>query len=232
MDNVEIRARFPRVYDNFVEIDDLSLSEQNLFERGQLEYLALHNNQWVITSDIEGVQQYEKMFDLLPSSSDSLSLRKERIINKLSTAPPYTLRYLKQRLDLFVGIGNYTIILIPNDRHITFIFHIGERGKLDEVIKMLVEILPANLFRVVNNDILCYNTTERYIGGGLSFCMCYILSSNFNATYTIESIRRIGGVITETEMYQLSADFNKTVTANGTQYGASGSSLNTTYEIS
>lgn len=232
MDNVEIRGRFPRVYDHFIEIDDLSFSEQKLFEAGQLEYLALHNNQWVITANIEGVQQYEKMFDLLPSASDSLSLRKERIINKLSTAPPYTFRYLKQRLDLLVGAGDYTIILIPNDRHITFIFHIGERGKLDEIIKMLVEILPANLFRVVNNDILCYNTTERYVGLGFSFGVCYLLSSNFNAVYTIESIRRIGGVANEAEVCLLSADFSKTAIANGTQYGASGSSLNTTYEIS
>lgn len=176
MDNVNILEKFPHVYDGFVEIQALSKSEQAIFDTGQYEYLKLVANQWVLTANVEGIEEYEKMFDILSDPQDSLQLRRERVVNTLSNSPSFTFRYLKSRLDSFLGTGTYILTLLPNQYRLEFLVHAGEYGKLDELLKIIIEIMPANLIRIVQNDILCYNTTEEFSAIGLGFAMCYLLS--------------------------------------------------------
>ena len=232
MDNVNIREKFPHIYEGFIEIGALSSSEQIIFTQGESEYLQLVNNQWVLTANVEGLEEYENMFDILPDPSDSIQLRRERLINRLSTAPPYTFRYLQQRLNSFLGSGNYIITLIPDEYYCHFIVHVGEIGKLDELIKIFVEIIPANLIRVVQNDILCYNNTRSYIAAGMSFGQCYLLTADFNLSYEGQGNQRVGSHIVDASAVQVTSDFSKTEILDGKNHVGSSGFLNTIYKLS
>jgi hypothetical protein len=231
MDNVNIREKFPHVYDGFVEVQALSESEQEIFETSRLEYLQLVANQWVLTSILEGIEQYESMFGILADPQDSIQLRRERIINTLSNSPPFTFRYLKSRLDSFLGEGTYILTLLPNQYKLEFLVHVGEYGKLDELIKIIIEIMPSNLIRVVQNDILCYNTTEESSAIGLGFAMCYLLSSDFNTSYVANALNSLASVAVPAQIALTTMDFNRTETANQSKYIGNSASLNTIYTL-
>ena len=231
MDNVNIREKFPHVYDGFVEIQALSDSEQAIFENGRHEYLQLVANQWVLTATTEGIEQYEKMFDILSDPRDSLQLRRERVVNTLSNSPPFTFRYLKSRLDSFLGAGTYILTLVPNQYRLEFLVHVGEYGKLDELLKIIIEIMPSNLIRVVQNNLLCYNTTKQSSAMGLGFAMCYLLSSDFNSTYTQNGVNSVGSALEYAQIIQNSMDFNKTHRADSNKYIGDSVNLNTTYKL-
>lgn len=231
MDNVNILEKFPHIYDGFVEVQALSASEQAIFENGRYEYLQLVSNQWVLTATIEGIEQYETMFGILADPRDSIQLRRERIVNTLSNSPPFTFRYLKSRLDSFLGEGTYTLTLIPNQYRLEFLVHVGEYGKLDELLKIIIEIMPTNLIRVVQNDILCYNTTDESSAIGLGFAMCYLLSSDFNTIYLEETLKYLGSIAVPSEVFLQSMDFDRTELAYQTKYIGNSGNLNTIYKL-
>ena len=231
MDNVNIIEKFPHIYDEFVEVQALSTSEQAIFENGRYEYLQLVSNQWVLTATIEGIEQYETMFDILADPRDSIQLRRERIVNTLSNSPPFTFRYLKSRFDSFLGEGTYTLTLLPNQYRLEFLVHVGEYGKLDELLKIIIEIMPANLIRVVQNDILCYNTTEESSAIVLGFAVCYLLSSDFNTIYLEETLKSFGSIAVPAEVFLQSMDFDRTELASQTKYIGNSGNLNTIYKL-
>ena len=173
MDNVDIRGKFPKIYADFVEIDKLAEAEQKIFEEFRTHLSQLVDKQWVLTSTEEGIAQYEEAFGIQSYPEDTLEFRRDRVINRLSAAPPYTYRHLLQRMSSFVGQQNYLVSVVYGDYEIVFIIRIGEKGKLDEFIKTMIDILPANLKSIVVNGILCYNTTVSYVGQGVDTTLVY-----------------------------------------------------------
>lgn len=68
------------------------------------------NNFFVQTMDESTVSQWEQIFSISPNpETESLDFRRARILNRISTKPPFTLGFLYQKLDEFFGPGNYTV---------------------------------------------------------------------------------------------------------------------------
>lgn len=164
MNNTSIKSSFPKVYDGVVEIDKLSESEQKIFDEFKTNLTDLIANQWILTATDEGLTQYENAFNIASSPQDTIEFRRERLINRLSAAAPYTYRHLIQRLQSFLGVEDPIVIIEPNQYQILFQVSVGEYGKLDELIKTLIQILPANLTRIVNNFVPAESVTTYSIG--------------------------------------------------------------------
>lgn len=92
-----------------------------LAETGQMEALAreinvVADNFFCQTMDEGAVSQWEKIFGILPDlPAETLPFRRERVLNRLSTRPPYTLSFLYQKLDEFIGRGQWSVAVdYPN----------------------------------------------------------------------------------------------------------------------
>lgn len=60
--------------------------------------------------DAGAVSQWEQIFKIVPDTqSESLSFRRARLLNRVSTRPPFTLRFLYQKLDELIGPGKWTV---------------------------------------------------------------------------------------------------------------------------
>ena len=178
MIDIDIREKFPDYYDHVLEIDTLSDVEINLLSLLKDELTSLINNQWIMTTDLSGIQKYEKMLNIFASPDDSEEFRRERILNRLNQNSPYTITYLVRWLNVYLGEGKFEVQMEYNQYLLTLTVHIGEYGKLDEFIKSLTDIIPANIGRVVNNEIICYNFTETPFGGVVAFGRVYRLTQD------------------------------------------------------
>lgn len=59
--------------------------------------------------DVSAVSQWEKVLGIVPNPvSESISFRRSRLLNRISTRPPYTMEFLRQRLDVLIGPGAWT----------------------------------------------------------------------------------------------------------------------------
>lgn len=74
----------------------------------ELERLKV--NQYILTADELGISQLEKEFDIVPDYTiEDLEFRRQRLLNRNTTKPPFTLEYLHERLDALIQEGSYKI---------------------------------------------------------------------------------------------------------------------------
>lgn len=121
------------------------LKTQTIYlEDMEKDLLFLIENSFVITASEEGVDRFEKMLSIKPFSSDTLEVRKQRILNKLGAKLPYTLETLKEKIEAVIG-QNYEVCINYESFCFSIISTVDqlEKGKLIEEI--LDEYIPANI---------------------------------------------------------------------------------------
>lgn len=99
----------PSVYKDVVEMDSIINAEEDIMYTARNEMTSAFTNTFVLTSDESGVIMFESMLGILanPQTEDS-EFRKQRIMNRLSTRPPFTFMFLKQKLDEIIGAGAWS----------------------------------------------------------------------------------------------------------------------------
>ena len=107
-----LKNYLPGIYKDVLETVELTSTEDVLFQELQVETEKVKNNQFVLTSDVDGIEQYEKMLNIIPNpSTESIEFRVDRIINRLSMTPPFTFPFLKKKLDEIIGVGKWEAYL-------------------------------------------------------------------------------------------------------------------------
>lgn len=70
----------------------------------------VRQNLYVQTMDEGATAEWESIFRIVANpATESLEFRRDRVLNRLSMRPPFTLTYLYQRLDALFGPGNWEV---------------------------------------------------------------------------------------------------------------------------
>ena len=103
------------------------------------------NDQFVNDATENGVKRWESMLEISPKGSDSLDVRKFRIISRLNEELPYSYRKLEQQLRTLCGDAGYSLLLQGNTYTLTVRVDLSAKGKYDEVDALLRRVVPANI---------------------------------------------------------------------------------------
>ena len=159
MNKTNLSKYYPRIYKNILETDNLVFTENELFDETNTLTTEVEDNQFVLTANSKGLTIYERMLNIIANPlTDTIQFRRERLINRLSSLPPFTLRELKGRLNNLLGSNNYDIEVIYDNYELKLDMRIGVYGKLDEVLKTLISIVPVNMQIITTNN-LTYEAT-------------------------------------------------------------------------
>lgn len=108
----DLALLLPNIYRDIKETDALMQAENFLFDILGYQFNKTLNNQFVITADLDGILEYEKIFGISANpATEDLEFRRQRILNRMSIKPPFTLRFLKQRLNEIIGVGAWEAYL-------------------------------------------------------------------------------------------------------------------------
>ena len=108
MFNRPLNSFLPTVYDGIVEMEDIMNAEENEMGIARRELYSAFANTFVLTADESGVIMFERMLNIIANpQTEDLEFRRQRLINRLSMSPPFTFRFLKQKLDEIIGAGNW-----------------------------------------------------------------------------------------------------------------------------
>lgn len=84
-------------------------------ETAQLEALAaaihaVKENFYFQTMNLAGVEMWEDVLRIIPNpSTEDLDFRRARVLNRITTKPPFTLGFLYQKLDELIGPGEWSV---------------------------------------------------------------------------------------------------------------------------
>lgn len=109
MFNRPLSSFVPSVYREVVEMDDIIAAEEIHMNTARTEMLTAFANTFVLTADESGVIMFESMLSIIANpATEDLEFRRQRILNRMSMSPPFTFRFLKQKLNEIIGVGNWT----------------------------------------------------------------------------------------------------------------------------
>lgn len=140
------RELFPSVYNGVLEISVLSETDDVLLDRALAKLERAQLNQFILTADEETISVYEKMFSILANpTTETLQFRRERILNRMSLQPPFTMRWLQNKLDEIIGVGKWNAYVDYANRTLYIESFVVNQQWFNELRITINRIKPCNL---------------------------------------------------------------------------------------
>ena len=197
---IQYLPEFVAEYKEIQAITNVEDPEYNLFW-DQLRRAI--NNQFITTCDDQGISKFEKMLKLYPYESDTLEMRIARVLVEWNAQLPYTMRSFRQMLDVLCGAGNYEINVKHNEYVIEINTYFYDSKMLNQLNKLLLKVLPANLAYESTNYIVEEAKQDYYLGAAAMSSMHYVLSSDFIGSYELSGSGNLTGSIIQGKKYVL-----------------------------
>lgn len=136
----------PEIYHDVIDFVELTDTESVEIISAEQAINTLFDNQFITTSDEEAIKRREKILGIQADpTTESLEFRRKRLINRYSTKPPFTVRYLQERLDFLVGKGLTIVEADPLTFTLTVTTNIDNAALFKEVERTIKVIKPANM---------------------------------------------------------------------------------------
>ena len=198
---VKLIEYLPKFMSEYKEMQVITSSEDPEFTLFWAVLKRVINNQFITTCDEQGISKFEKMLKLYPYESDTLEMRIARVLVEWNAQLPYTMRSLKQMLDVLCGVGNYRVKLRNNEYVLEIDTFFYDSKMLTQLNKLLLKVLPANLAYESTNYIVEEAKQDYYLGAAAMSNMHYVLSSDFIGSYELSGNGNLTGSIIQGKKY-------------------------------
>lgn len=243
----DLLALLPQWYSEVLDYQQICQTEEQQFAALANEITAVAQNFFFQTMDESAVTQWEQIFGILANpQTETLEFRQARLLNRMSSRPPYTIWFLRQKLDELIGPGQWEVNMdYPN-----YTLYIESAAKnqsyATEVAFTINKIKPAHIVYInkpyVNTGILLSETislTQRvynYQLGGWGLGVYPFATENpmgVIKTANTPSIQPalLEGVANFVSSDIASAQINGSVPISEISKSVSGSTLTVTYTV-
>lgn len=145
-DSRKASSYVPQIYKGFTEMEDLIAVEDNILDEAENEKKNLEDNQYVLTANEYGIEQYENMLGIIPNPAvETLQFRRDRIINRLSMTPPFTFRFLKKKLDEIIGVEKWKAYIDFSTYTLYVESSANNQIWFEEILITMTNLKPANI---------------------------------------------------------------------------------------
>jgi len=199
----DLISYLPPVLQNVRELQAITNAENPEFQQVFDTSEQVLMNLFIHDCDLDGIKRYEAILGIKPSLDDTLESRIFRVFSRWNDRIPYTWKAFLEKLDTLCGEGNYSITLENSNYTIDLETHIGIYGGLEEIYKMLDEVVPCNLIVNVRNILFGNKETTEYNGGVITCGLHYTLTSNIDVNYNLSSEAKNGSAIVDGVSYTL-----------------------------
>ena len=96
--------------------------------------------------DLSGIEMWESIFHIVPNpQTEDMEFRRYRVLNRITTKPPYTLGFLYQKLDQMIGPGLWEVEIDYPGYTMTIQTPLQNALYEGELIHMINTIKPAHI---------------------------------------------------------------------------------------
>ena len=136
----------PPVYRNVQDYQKICDAEKVEFDLLANSVEGIQNNFFFQTMDEDSVAQWEKVLHIVAvPEKESLEFRRQRVMTRIATRPPYTLGFLYQKLDELIGAGGWTCSITYPLYELRLATSAKNQSYYDEVTHLINKIKPAHI---------------------------------------------------------------------------------------
>ncbi|HEY4623274.1 MAG TPA: putative phage tail protein [Solibacillus sp.] len=150
---IDVHRHLPPALEDIEEFIEITKVENENFNRARIDLLALFKMRFVHDADKSGIARWEKLLKLKRRASDSLEVRRMRVLAKINNKLPYTWRSMQQMLNSMIGVDNYHLDLDPQKYEIELLIPF-DTGQYKELFEILEPMLPMNIWLTIAEGML------------------------------------------------------------------------------
>lgn len=108
--STDLLPLLPPWYAQVEDYQQICQAERPTFEQIKADLEQVRQNFAPLEMDLSTVEQWEEVLHILADpAAETLDFRRYRIINRVSTKPPFTLEFLRRKLDELIGPGLWSL---------------------------------------------------------------------------------------------------------------------------
>lgn len=145
----DLLSLLPPWYREVLDYQQICQTEEQQFEALAGEITAVAENFFFQTMDVGAVQQWEQILGIAANpATETLAFRQARLINRISTKPPFTLQFLYQKLDDLIGPGQWEVEVDYPNYTLYIKSYAQNQSYATEVAFTINQIKPAHIVYV------------------------------------------------------------------------------------
>lgn len=150
MNNVQLTTDIfrylPTWYQNILDYQAICATEEQQFEALAQFIDQVHQNFYFQTMDLTAIEQWEQIFQIVPNpNTETQAFRQMRLLNRMSSRPPYTLGFLYQKLDELIGPGQWNVTVDYPNYALYIESSASDQSYANEVEFTVGKIKPAHI---------------------------------------------------------------------------------------
>ena len=166
--DTELCKQLPPWYREVLDYQQMCQTETAQFEALAAEIVGVADNFFFQTMDLSGVEMWEKIFGIVPNpQTEDLDFRRYRVLNRITTKPPFTLGFLYQKLDELIGPGLWEVTVDYPNYTLYIESSAQNQNYANEVAFTINKIKPAHIVYVntpfIQSGLLLSEQIERLI---------------------------------------------------------------------
>jgi len=110
----------------------------------------IFDNEFIQTANLEGIERFEKIYEINSNSTYSTEERRNIVYNKMVYKPPFTRQRFRELLKNIVGNNNFSFEIKPEDFTVIVSIPMTDRNIYSQYVKRIREIVPANLLLILS----------------------------------------------------------------------------------
>lgn len=147
----ELLVMLPEFFKRVKEYPEIMEAYAYALSQADNNIRALWNNFYIQTCDEKTLSIYERLLGIIPSPSESLDSRRIVVLNKYSLIVPFSIGFLKSRLDAIYG--DYDIEVDPVALTLKVTLNGQGWDVIDTVFDLIFDICPAHVeFELKTSD--------------------------------------------------------------------------------
>ena len=106
---------------------------------------AVLDAQFLSTSGEYAISRYEKIFGVVPQDTDTLDERRFKVLTRINTQLPFSVRRLRQQLATLCGADGYKLEVSGGKYTLSVKVALTAKRNQQAVEELLADIVPANM---------------------------------------------------------------------------------------
>lgn len=197
---VDLVSYLPQFLQEYKELDATLEAENPEFIMVWRAADRTLQNEFIESADEYGIARFEKIMKILPSTEDTIESRRARVKSKWFDMIPYTLKMLITKLIALCGNTDFTIAKDYSGYRIEIMTHLGLFGQVEELERIMKEMIPCNMVVVLENQIICRSVGAALTAGDVCCIEQSMITNDFNGQLRMSGTASVGAgtVISET----------------------------------
>lgn len=161
-----VLQHLPEFYKEILEFEEIDKVETGDLNELQNAIQSVLDNNFIDTMSVAIIRRYESFLGIIALPDETIQFRRDRILNRLQTKPPFTAKWLQEKLDALLGEGS-SLVEVDGPNYTLYVTISIEDAPLFREFQHLIEVVkPANIIYqqkvALNNNLELVHNIKTY----------------------------------------------------------------------